>query len=549
MSLQAIVKEAFTLVRPIILIDDPERENEGDLVIPASIITEEMLLFFLRHSTGQICIACSAERLAELQIPLMSTFNTDPNRTAFCISVDLASKHGITTGVSAAERVKTIRALANKEYGAADFTRPGHVFPLREHPFGLKARRGHTEGSVELCRIAGYEPVAVIVELMNTVGEMMRAAECQLFAQQQNGLTIINMQQLILYKLLPAATIQDQPLQQGVKGAALPIILQNGQTLNCSIATFTDYQCTYVVVMKGVVQEFDIPLRIHSECLTGDVFGSARCDCGTQLQQYLQIMHASLAALLIYVQGHEGRGIGLPAKIAAYQLQDAGKCDTLDANLLIGCPVDTRSYDKILAILQQMGIKTVHLYTQNPEKMTAIASMISRVTACPGQTTSHNQKYLETKSTRLFVPCTRPLIGIVYTTTWHQKHIQCMVRQCKTFFEQSGVPVREQAVSGAFELVMGARALIRKGCKAVIAIAILLQGDTYHFEIVANGVTTGLMQMQLQEGIPVILGVLACKTQAQIEERVLGEKNTIQQWCEAALEMTQLEITTTIKTS
>lgn len=527
--------------RPIILMDDPERENEGDLILPASALTDELLLFFLRNSTGQVCVAMSSDIADRLQIPLMTFFNTDANKTAFCVSVDLTQKHGITTGVSVADRVKTIRALANPETQASDLTRPGHVFPLRAHPDGLRGRRGHTEGSVTLCQLADTQPVAVIVELMNVNGAMMRYPECLEFSKRYT-IPLVMMSELVTFCMLPKE-IEVQPLRLINNTARLPIssavTVDMFSDFESNIQTFTDSSCMYVVVTKGSVSgKRDVPLRIHSQCLTGDVLCSSRCDCGSQLRKYLSLMSKSECAILIYVVGHEGRGIGLPAKVLAYQQQDNHAADTVIANSAIGCPVDIRSYHQIVNILNALQVKTVHLYTGNPDKVNCVASMLSQVSSLDGVETVDNAKYLETKRTKLFpLIKTNKKIGVIYTTSWHTASVAHMVQQCRDYFRGKEVDLVEQTVSGAFELVMGARSLIRKGCQSVIAIGILLKGETYHFDIIADTVTSGLMTLQLQEGIPIVLGLLVCYTEEQIKARVFGEKNSVEKWCEAAMEM------------
>jgi 3,4-dihydroxy 2-butanone 4-phosphate synthase/GTP cyclohydrolase II len=374
---------AFQAGQPVIIMDDDDRENEGDLCLPAAAATPELVNLILRASTGLLCVSCSPRRTHELDLSPMVTSNTDPHQTPFTVSVDLDPKYGTTTGVSIADRCKTIRALADPTKTAKDFTRPGHIFPLRASPRGLASRRGHTEASVELCKLAGVYPACLIAELMNADGTMSRLPECRSFAETHH-LPLISINQ-IADALTPPQ-------------ARLPV-----DSMELTISTYSHQpNRNYVILSKGDLHgKSHVPLRIHSECLTGDVFGSQRCDCRSQLDQALERMRASEMGLLIYVQGHEGRGIGLENKIRAYALQDSGKYDTYSANLALHLPLDDRVYTEIPIILERLGVTSVDLYTQNPEKIQALGKYLGIVYPDCGCETPANQRYLETKKVKM----------------------------------------------------------------------------------------------------------------------------------------------------
>lgn len=512
---------AFKTGKPVIIMDDDTRENEGDVCLPAAAATPELVRFILRASTGLLCVACSPRRINELDLTPMVMNNTDPHGTPFTVSVDLDPKYGTTTGVSIYDRARTIQALADPTKNANDFTRPGHIFPLRASPQGLSGRRGHTEASVELCKLAGVDPVCLIAELMNEDGTMARLSECRAFAEKHE-LPLISINQIAMALTMPRAR--------------LPI-----NAMDLTITTYSPRpDINYIVLSKGDLQgKTHVPLRIHSECLTGDVFGSQRCDCRSQLDQALGRMRSSEVGLLIYIRGHEGRGIGLDNKIRAYALQDAGTHDTCTANLALHLPLDNRMYTEIPTILERLGVQSVDIYTQNPHKIQAVGKYLGDVHPEQGQETSENHSYLEAKKvlmTSLTPPISRPKkIGLAYTRTWHTASVTHMVEQCRTYLKD--YPLMERSVSGSFELTMGARALMEAGCDVVITLGILLKEETEHFDAVLASVTQGLTSLQLMTGKPVVFGILACYTKQQIEARVFGDKNHVKDWCDAAIDM------------
>lgn len=374
----------------VIVTDDEDRENEGDLFLLASEATTEKIGFMIRHTSGVICVAMTEARSRELHLPLMVRQNQDTKRTAFTVTVDV--KHGITTGISAEERANTIRALANRESKAEDFIRPGHIFPLIAVAGGLAERRGHTEAVVDLCLRAGGEPVGVISELVNEDGSMMRGEALREFATQYQ---------------IPMITIEELAKQLSPHGTPGPREFEWAKLPRSSgdwkIATRAGRGgVVHAVLRYGELERTNTILRIHSECLTGDVFGSLRCDCGEQLAGAINEIERAGSGLVIYLREHEGRGIGLDEKVKAYLLQDQG-LDTVDANLALGHGVDERDYHDAAEILRDLGISGVTLLTNNQDKVQALTESGIKTSVKPliVKANPHNMDYLKTKSKRL----------------------------------------------------------------------------------------------------------------------------------------------------
>ena len=374
----------------VIVTDDEDRENEGDLFLLASEATTEKIGFMIRHTSGVICVAMTEARSRELHLPLMVRQNQDTKRTAFTVTVDV--KHGITTGISAEERANTIRALANRESKAEDFIRPGHIFPLIAVAGGLAERRGHTEAVVDLCLRAGGEPVGVISELVNEDGSMMRGEALREFATQYQ---------------IPMITIEELAKQLSSHGTSGPREFEWAKLPRSSgdwkIATRAGRGgVVHAVLRYGELERTNTILRIHSECLTGDVFVSLRCDCGEQLAGAINEIERAGSGLVIYLREHEGRGIGLDEKVKAYLLQDQG-LDTVDANLALGHGVDERDYHDAAEILRDLGISGVTLLTNNQDKVQALTESGIKTSVKPliVKANPHNMDYLKTKSKRL----------------------------------------------------------------------------------------------------------------------------------------------------
>ncbi len=380
--------------RPVVVVDDENRENEGDLVIAAEKATPELVAFMMSECRGLICVPLEATDIDRLDLPQMVEQNTEAMRTAFTVSVDAGPEHGVSTGISAADRAATIRLLANPHSAPVDFVRPGHVFPLRARPGGVLTRDGHTEAGVDLARLAGLRPAAAIVEIAGEDGAMLRLPELVPFARK-NGLAIISIEDLIAYR-----------------AAAEPTVRREAQTrLPTAFGNFRAYGyrsavdgIEHIALVQGDLGDGDdVLVRVHSECLTGDIFGSQRCDCGPQLQASLERVTAEGRGVVLYLRGHEGRGIGLLSKLRAYELQERGR-DTLDANLELGLPADARDYAAGAQILIDLGVRSVRLLTNNPHKAAALAEHGLHVTGrepMPVQAGEHNLRYLRTKRDRM----------------------------------------------------------------------------------------------------------------------------------------------------
>jgi 3,4-dihydroxy 2-butanone 4-phosphate synthase / GTP cyclohydrolase II len=382
----------------VIVTDDVDRENEGDLFLLASAATTEKIGFMIRYTSGVICVAMTEERSRQLHLPLMVKQNQDTKRTAFTVTVD--AKHEITTGISAKERANTIRALADLTSTAEDFIRPGHIFPLVAHEGGLAARRGHTEAIVEMCKLVGENHVGVISELVNEDGSMMRGEDLIRFASEQN-IPILSIAQLL--KTLDVTNTVNSPKEINLNWAELPRS-SSGQIEKWQITTFLGRGGVDHALLKfgSIDSKHPLLVRIHSECLTGDVLGSLRCDCGSQLERAMNEIERAGSGLVIYLRDQEGRGIGLSEKIKAYQLQDQG-LDTVDANLALGHNIDERDFGDAAEILNSLRINSVILLSNNPEKLESLTStgIKASLQFLSGEINTFNEKYVATKRERL----------------------------------------------------------------------------------------------------------------------------------------------------
>ena len=376
----------------IVMVDDEDRENEGDLIMAAQFATPENIAFIVRHSSGVVVAPLSGDRCDDLRLPLMVEHNTESHRTAFTISVDLIE--GTTTGISAADRAATLRALADPEENFSSFARPGHIFPLRAREGGVLKRAGHTEAAVDLARMAGIEPAGIICEIINDDGSMSRLPELIEFSRKHN-LLLSSIAELIKYRR------RHEKLVTRMGQAQVPTDWGN---FTCT-AFKSDVDGTeHLAFSLGTVNDGQpVLVRVHSECLTGDVFSSRRCDCGPQLHSAMSLIAEEGRGIVVYLRGHEGRGIGIGHKIRAYSLQDGG-FDTVDANTELGLPVDSREYGIGAQILADLGANQLRLMTNNPAKYGGIEGygleIIERVAINP-VTTKENLKYLQTKRDRM----------------------------------------------------------------------------------------------------------------------------------------------------
>ena len=380
--------------RAVLVVDDEDRENEGDLIFAAELATPELVAFTVRYSSGLICVPMPGEDCDRLGLPPMYHVNQDRKGTAYTVSVD--AKHGVTTGISAFDRALTMRVLADPATTADDLTRPGHVLPLRAREGGVLVRPGHTEAAVDLAKLAGLRPVAGICEVVSSrhVGEMARLPELKEFAAQYD-LALISIADLVAYRR--AREIQ----VTRVADARLP--LPQGDFRAVGYISTVTHRELVALVYGDIGAGNDVLVRVHSECLTGDVLGSLRCDCGPQLHAALDAVVAHGSGVVLYIRGHEGRGIGLLDKLRAYELQDQG-ADTVDANLALGLPSDSREYGTGAQVLADLGIKSMRLLTNNPAKRAGLEGYGLHITSrvpLPVSVNPENVRYLTTKRDRM----------------------------------------------------------------------------------------------------------------------------------------------------
>lgn len=376
----------------VIVVDDADRENEGDLIMAADKITTDSMAFMIRHTSGVICMPLEGHRLDALQLPLMVANNTESQRTAFTVSVD--ARIGTTTGISAADRARTVAALIDPTTTPADLARPGHIFPLRYRDGGVLKRAGHTEAAVDLARLAGCTPAGVLAEVVNDDGSMARMPQLEAFAAE-HGLQMISIADLIRFRR------HREKLVRRVSEARIPT--RHGDFTGYVFESLLDGTEHMAFVRGEVGGQPDVLVRVHSECLTGDVFGSLRCDCGRQLDLALERVAAEEQGVVLYLRGHEGRGIGLGHKLRAYTLQDQGR-DTVEANVELGFPADSREYGIGSQILVDLGITTMRLMTNNPSKYGGLEGygleIVERV-PLRAEPTDENIAYLRTKQEKL----------------------------------------------------------------------------------------------------------------------------------------------------
>jgi 3,4-dihydroxy 2-butanone 4-phosphate synthase/GTP cyclohydrolase II len=377
---------------PVLVVDDENRENEGDIIFAAAMATPELLAFTIRYSSGVICMPMREAELDRLQLPQMTSHNTEPHRTAFTLSVD--ARDGVSTGISAADRATTIRKLVDPATMPTDLVRPGHVFPLRYTEGGVLRRAGHTEAAVDLARLAGLPEAGVLCEVVNDDGTMARLPELREFADTHE-LALISIEQLIEYRRRTERQLSRQ--------ARTKIPNAYGQWQAFGYRHEIDGTEYVALVLGDVADGADVLTRLHSECLTGDVFGSLRCDCGAQLDSAMAEISAEGRGVVLYLRGHEGRGVGLLSKLQAYELQDAG-ADTVDANTELGLPVDAREYSAGAQMLADLGVRSVRLLTNNPAKVSGLTDGGVDVTArvpLAAAVTPYNLRYLVTKRDKL----------------------------------------------------------------------------------------------------------------------------------------------------
>lgn len=514
----------------VILQDDPEREDEADLVIHPDGLDAEKMAFMIRHSTGIVCVPITPECAERLNLPAMVKSPTDPFGTGFTISID--AKDGTTSGVSAQDRVITAKTIADPSASSVSFTRPGHMFPLVGRSGLLEERQGHTEGSLSLMQQSDKSMVAVIAELMNDDGTMMRNKELLAFSATHN-IPIIRMSQL--------------------KSNPIPGFSPR-RTPSCRLNIFNDFdvECipfiyksdTILVMIKGNIQNAsNVPCRIHSGCLTGDIFSSEKCDCGDQLSTFLQVMAKSPCGILFYIPTHEGRGIGIVSKIEAYGLMEDTKCDTYEANRKLGFADDLRDFTPFTNILKQIGVQSIELHTNNPDKKKCVAEYVANTMNISCELKPRNFSYLRAKCNSKYhtlklqnmkeinqcLPInsqnrTDKKITIV-RTRWNKVYVDSMFDACYNRLLQSEIPsenIEVITVPGAFDIVAAIVLLNkRRTPDMVIALGSLLKGETDHYTFLMNALSNGLINCQIKYDMPLINGILTCETEQQLEERTI----------------------------
>ncbi|MGW5151071.1 GTP cyclohydrolase II [Rhodococcus koreensis] len=392
----------------VLVVDDEDRENEGDLIMAAEYASTDAVAFFLEHTSGFLCVAIDEARADRLGLDLMVPDNTEAHNTAFLVSVDY--RHGTTTGISAGDRGATIRALADPALQPADLARPGHVMPLLAKPGGVLERPGHTEAGVDLCRMAGLSGAALLCEIVTPDRrEMMRRDDLEQLAAQ-HSIPMISIAELRAWRSRTDGTVT--PLRQSAARPGNIVVRSGRSTLPTEVGTFDAlaYQAPgdgveHLALVMGDVATTAAPLvRMHSECITGDLAGSLRCDCGPQFRSAMSAIAEAGAGILIYLRGHEGRGIGLGHKLRAYELQQHEGLDTIDANVSLGLPVDSRDYRVACEILDDLGVGRVRLMTNNPDKVRALSDRgITVAEQIPHESspTAYNRSYLTTKRDRM----------------------------------------------------------------------------------------------------------------------------------------------------
>ena len=529
--------EAFRSGQMVLVMDDADREDECDLFLAAEFATEESMAFMIRETTGIICVVADRARLDRFGLQPATVNNTDKNATNFYTSTDYLP--GTSTGVSAADRAATVRAFVDLRNTADDFSKPGHMFPLCPRPGGLKERQGHTEAAFDLCRLANLPTVAAIGELMSREGRMLRGYESRKFAETH---------QLKFITVAEIRAAMDRPITPSETEVCH---LPNKYFGPGSLQVFPGQDVEVVALVRGEVKgKANVPCRVHSECLTGDILGSLRCDCGDQLTAFLSLLEEKEEGVLLYVRGHEGRGIGLRNKVKAYRLQDSLGLDTIDSNLHLGFLTDTRSFTDVETVLRdKLGVVSISLFTNNPEKAGALGDIVASVQPLPSTPNTYNLGYLETKRARLkhkTVLETMSWTGAkksgavvaVVAAKWNKDFVDPLVKQCIEELEANNATVRFVQVPGAFDLLTGCRSLAtcKDAVSAVVCIGVLIRGESDSYDYTCQALTIGIAQLNATPGFPAVIpGLLMCKDARQATER--SETALGVGWAKQALEL------------
>eukprot|EP00931_Biecheleriopsis_adriatica_P101440 TRINITY_DN76578_c0_g1_i1.p1 TRINITY_DN76578_c0_g1~~TRINITY_DN76578_c0_g1_i1.p1 ORF type:complete len:568 (-),score=123.95 TRINITY_DN76578_c0_g1_i1:87-1790(-) len=536
--------EALTEGNCIVLADG---QGGCSLAFAAQHARSERVAFVIRHSAGIVCAAMDENRLEGFGMHPAVSSSSSSSSSSY-VAVDWAP--GCTTGVSAKDRAATLLAFCDTSNSAASFKRPGHTFPVRVSKTGVLANPSRPEAAYDLCRLAGLSPVAALAEMMREDGEPTTGDDAREFCRQ-HGLPLVTVERLAEY--MRRADVK--PTEGAVAETQSRMWVDDIEAeCSCHVFSTSDPKIEIVAVVKGDVRDQEaVPVRIHSECFTGDVLASQRCDCGQQLHKFMRIMNEESNGILLYVRGQEGRGIGLMAKIRAYKLQDEGH-DTVDANLKLGLPVDTRTYDDALVVLRHFGLKSIRLFTNNPEKMRALQGITKQVVALASVPCARNIGYLKTKRERLnhrtvletfklpelSLDMSELRVGLVYTT-WNQYYVDELRHHAEAELQRSGTKVTKIAVPGACELISGARAMLRQQKPdAIIAIGVLIRGSSDLYDATCSAVMSGLTELNASQDTPVVVGLLMCHDEDQAHDRSHGPSNPAKAWAETALHMASI---------
>lgn len=532
--------------RLVVLLDSKAGESQCSLACAAEHATDKSVAFMIRHSAGILQAVLDQPRLEGFGLhPATSSNSSQYVSTNFL--------PGTTTGVSAKDRSATLRALCDTSNPAAAFGKPGHIFPMRTAKGGVLECSQHPEACYDLCRDAGCAPVGVLAALMHEDGTMFSRQDAYNFSKQHR-LSVVTVEQLVAYKKAQLEIPVDRFSRVALTTESLMYIDDIEAECILRVYRTSNSKIEIVTIAKGQLQGAEsVPARVHSECFTGDILGSKRCDCGQQLHKFLKILNGEACGVLMYVRGHEGRGIGLANKIRAYKLQDEGH-DTVEANLKLGLPVDTRTYDDALAVFYSLGLKSIRLFTNNPDKMKALLPITKEVVALASVPCKQNMKYLQTKRDRCnhqtvlstfklpasTVDTSKLKIGVVYTT-WNKYYIDELLHSAVSVLDGAGVKHWKMAVPGASDLINGTRTMIRKHKPdGVIVLGVLIRGSSDVYEVTCNAVMTGLTSLNANQDTPITVGLLMCRDEEQAHERSHGKNNPAKAWAETALHMASL---------
>jgi 3,4-dihydroxy 2-butanone 4-phosphate synthase / GTP cyclohydrolase II len=524
--------EAFSSGRPVIVFDDPSRENEGDIIIAANHACSDIICLYLRHTTGILCVSMTAEIADRLKLPPMVQDNTDNHCTQFAVSCDAVDTK---TGVSAHDRGLTIRKLAAQDSKPEDFNRPGHIFPLIAHKDLLQGRQGHTEAALELCRLTKQRPVALISELQNPDGTMTTYQQA-LQLGSELSIPVITIKDLLepnrtvfpLYKELTPTSSTELPL--GFQGKSYG-------TWRLSLYQAADNTRYSVLCYGNVEQQSNLLLRVHSECITSHLLYSLRCDCVQQYSLALEVIQKEGRGMVIYIHGHEGRAIGLANKVAAYHLQTTFSHDTYEANKKLNLPHDNRNYHAVLEILDRYKVESVRLLTNNPDKVKVLSERVIEHIPLSSPSTPHNEDYITCKKQHFQrqqdmhmpslsipqLPVRNPnlvhRVSIV-STSWHKQLLSPLLQALEKYYGDD-VELSFLEVPGSYELCYGAlHVLNTKQVHAVLCLGVLIQGQSYHFYSLAQSIPSNLLSLSAQYKTPIINGVLTCYDEQQAKQRI-----------------------------